>query len=96
MKPGGRLDLRDRLLRHRKDPRLIVGGLGLLLLLFTGGFYLVQRNRDLPSYLVTNRVLLFVLWYINVVLILAVLFVLLRNLFKLLIERQAPLADLAR
>jgi two-component system nitrogen regulation sensor histidine kinase NtrY len=83
-----RSDFRERLLRHRKDPRLIVGGLGLLLLLFTAGFYLVQRNRDLPSFLVTNRVLLFVLWYINVVLILAVLFVLLRNLFKLLIERR--------
>jgi len=79
---------KDRLLSRRKDPRLIVGGLGLLLLLFTAGFYLVQRNRDLPSFLVTNRVLLFVLWYINVVLILAVLFVLLRNLFKLLIERR--------
>jgi two-component system nitrogen regulation sensor histidine kinase NtrY len=83
-----RIDLRGRLLRHRKDPRLILGGLGLLLLLATGGFYLVQRDRDLPSYLVTNRVLLFVLWYINVVLILTVLFVLLRNLFKLLVERR--------
>jgi two-component system nitrogen regulation sensor histidine kinase NtrY len=80
--------LRARLLRHRKDPRLILGGLGLLLLLATAGFYLVQRERDLPSFLVTNRVLLFVLWYINVVLILTVLFVLLRNLFKLLIERR--------
>ncbi len=83
-----RSGLKDRLLQNRKDPRLIVTGLGLLLLLFTAGFYLVQRNRDLPSFLVTNRVLLFVLWYINVVLILAVLFVLLRNLFKLLIERR--------
>jgi len=33
-------------------------------------------------------VLLFVLWYANVVLILIVLFVLLRNLFKLLVERH--------
>ncbi|HTQ78757.1 MAG TPA: HAMP domain-containing protein, partial [Thermoanaerobaculia bacterium] len=83
-----RLDWGGRLRRHRKDPRLIVGGLGFLLLLFTAGFYLVQRNRDLPGFLVTNRVLLFVLWYINVVLILTVLFVLLRNLFKLLVERR--------
>jgi two-component system nitrogen regulation sensor histidine kinase NtrY len=88
MKPAQRIDLGGRLRRHRKDPRLIVGGLGLLLLLFTAGFYLAQRDRDLPSFLVTNRVLLFVLWYINVVLILSVLFVLLRNLFKLLIERR--------
>src|SRR6185436_10977352 len=34
------------------------------------------------------RVLLFVLWYVNVLLILIVLFVLLRNLIKLLVERR--------
>jgi two-component system, NtrC family, nitrogen regulation sensor histidine kinase NtrY len=88
MRRPPRIDVKGRLSRHRKDPRLIVGGLTLLLLLMTAGFYVVQRDRDLPSFLVTNRVLLFVLWYINVVLILAVLFVLLRNLFKLLIERR--------
>ncbi|HXO18882.1 MAG TPA: ATP-binding protein [Thermoanaerobaculia bacterium] len=82
------IDLRGKLRRHRKDNRVIVGGLALLLLLMTGAFYLVQRSRDLPSFLVTNRVLLFVLWYVNVVLILTVLFVLLRNLFKLLVERR--------
>jgi two-component system nitrogen regulation sensor histidine kinase NtrY len=82
------MTLRQTLHRHRKDQRLIVGGLALLLLLFTATFYLILRERDLPSFLVTNRVLLFVLWYINVVLILTVVFVLLRNLFKLLIERR--------
>src|SRR6202035_3252689 len=82
------IDLRGKLRRHRKDNRVIVGGLALLLLLMTGAFYLVQRSRDLPSFLVTNRVLLFVLWYVNVVLILTVLFVLLRNLFKMLVERR--------
>jgi two-component system nitrogen regulation sensor histidine kinase NtrY len=80
--------LRERLRRHRKDNRLIVGGLAALLAVFTGAFYLVQRSRELPAFLVTNRVLLFVLWYVNVVLILTVLFVLLRNLFKLLVERR--------
>jgi len=82
------MDFRERLRRHRKDNRLIVGGLAALLAVFTGAFYLVQRSRELPAFLVTNRVLLFVLWYVNVVLILSVLFVLLRNLFKLLIERR--------
>jgi two-component system, NtrC family, nitrogen regulation sensor histidine kinase NtrY len=82
------MSLRQLFQRHHKDPRLIVGGLGALLLLFTSSFYLFLRGSDLPSFLVTNRVLLFVLWYINVVLILIVLFVLLRNLFKLLIERR--------
>ncbi len=82
------MDLRQRLLRHRKDNRLIVAALTVLLLVFTAAFYLLQRNRDLPGFLVTNRVLLFVLWYANVVLILTVLFVLLRNVFKLVLERR--------
>jgi two-component system nitrogen regulation sensor histidine kinase NtrY len=82
------MDLVGRLFRHRKNPRLILGGLALLLFVCTSLFYLVQRSRDLPAALVTNRVLLFVLWYANVVLILVVVFVLLRNLFKLLIERR--------
>jgi two-component system nitrogen regulation sensor histidine kinase NtrY len=62
--------------------------LGLLLLLSAALFYLAERGRDLPAALVTNRVLLFVLWYANVVLILVVVFVLLRNLIKLLVERR--------
>jgi two-component system nitrogen regulation sensor histidine kinase NtrY len=82
------MSLRQTFHRHRKDLRLIVGGPVLLLLLSTAAFYVFLRERDLPAFLVTNRVLLFVLWYINVVLILIVVFVLLRNLFKLLIERR--------
>ncbi|HET9209568.1 MAG TPA: PAS domain-containing protein, partial [Thermoanaerobaculia bacterium] len=82
------MGLREKLRRNRKNHRLILGGLVALLLLFTGLFYLAQRGRDLPSALVTNRVLLFVLWYVNVLLTLIILFVLLRNLIKLLIERR--------
>src|SRR3954462_6550622 len=82
------MGLREKLRRNRKNNRLIVGGLVALLLLFTGLFYLAQRGRDLASALVTNRVLLFVLWYVNVLLTLIILFVLLRNLTKLLIERR--------
>ena len=75
----------ERLLRNH---RFLLGGLAALLLLFTLLFYLSQRGRDLPTALVTNRVLLFVLWYVNVILILVVAFVLLRNLIKLLVERR--------
>jgi two-component system nitrogen regulation sensor histidine kinase NtrY len=82
------MKLRARLRRQLKDQRLIAGVLAALLLLFTALFYVLQRERDLPSFLITNRVLLFVLWYVNVVLILIVLFVLLRNLFKLVLERR--------
>jgi two-component system nitrogen regulation sensor histidine kinase NtrY len=81
--------LLPKLQRYRKDHRLIIGALAALLLVFTSLFYFLQRGQDLPATLVTNRVLLFVLWYVNVVLILTVLFVLLRNIFKLVIERRA-------
>jgi nitrogen fixation/metabolism regulation signal transduction histidine kinase len=80
--------LREKLERLLRNHRLLFGGLAVLLLIFTSFFYLSQRGRDLPAALVTNRVLLFVLWYVNVILILVVLFVLLRNLIKLLIERR--------
>jgi len=79
---------RERFLAYRKDTRWIIGGLAILLLALSLFYYLTQRGRDLPSELVTNRVLLFVLWYINLTLILAVLFVLARNLFKLVMERH--------
>ncbi|HEX3129296.1 MAG TPA: HAMP domain-containing protein, partial [Thermoanaerobaculia bacterium] len=82
------MKLRDRIERLLKNHRVLVGGLGALLLIFTSLFYLSQRGRDLPAALVANRVLLFVLWYVNVILILVVLFVLLRNLIKLLVERR--------
>jgi nitrogen fixation/metabolism regulation signal transduction histidine kinase len=80
--------LRERIELLLKNHRVLVGGLGALLLIFTSLFYLSQRGRDLPAALVANRVLLFVLWYVNVILILVVLFVLLRNTIKLLVERR--------
>jgi two-component system nitrogen regulation sensor histidine kinase NtrY len=82
------MSFRDRIERLLRNHRLLLGGLAALLLLFTLLFYLSQRGRDLPAALVTNRVLLFVLWYVNVILILVVAFVLLRNLIKLLVERR--------
>jgi two-component system nitrogen regulation sensor histidine kinase NtrY len=82
------MSLRKQFERHRKNHRLIFAGLVTLLLVLTGLFYVLQRGRDLPAALVTNRVLLFVLWYVNIILILTILFVLLRNVFKLLIERR--------
>lgn len=60
----------------------------MLFAVLTGLYWLVQRGRDLPDTLVTNRVLLFALWYLIVVLILVIGFVLARNLFKLWIERR--------
>ena len=82
------MDLREELRRRRKDSRWIIGGLGLLLLALSAIYYFIQRSRALPTDEVTNRILLFALWYVNLVLIIAILFVLLRNLFKLVVERQ--------
>lgn len=82
------MSLRDRLYQQGKNTRTLSLGLVGLLFVFTAIFYLLQRDREMPAYLVTNRVLLFVLWYVNVVLILAILFVLLRDLFKLFLERR--------
>jgi two-component system nitrogen regulation sensor histidine kinase NtrY len=85
-KPGARL--RAQVHRYRKNNQMIVGGLAVLMIVFTAGFYLLQRSRDVDPALVTNRVLLFALWYVNVTLILTILFVLARNLFKLAVERH--------
>ncbi|MEP7009026.1 MAG: ATP-binding protein [Acidobacteriota bacterium] len=82
------MSLRDRLYEQGKNTRTLLFGLVGLLFVFTAIFYLLERDREMPAYLVTNRVLLFVLWYVNVVLILAILFVLLRDLFKLFLERR--------
>ncbi|MES1240356.1 MAG: ATP-binding protein [Acidobacteriota bacterium] len=82
------MKVRVRIERLLRNHRILFGGLAALLLIFTSFFYLSQRGRDLPAALVANRVLLFVLWYVNVILILVVVFVLLRNLIKLLVERR--------
>ncbi len=81
--------LREKFERRRKDARWVAAAYGVLLLLLTVIYYLVQRGRDLPSILVTNRVLLFVLRNVNALLILIILFVLARNLLKLWLERRS-------
>jgi two-component system nitrogen regulation sensor histidine kinase NtrY len=80
--------LSEKIIRYRKDTRWIIAGLALLLVALSAIYYLIQRSRDLPPDLATNSVLLLVLWYVNVVLILAIAFMLLRNLIKLVVERQ--------
>ena len=82
------MDLRQQLLRHRNDFRFIIGGLTLLLVVCSFVFYLLQRGKGLPAELAANKLLLFVLWYINVILILTIVLVLVRSLFRLLLERH--------
>ena len=82
------MELREQLLKHRKDDRFLAGVLLLLLLVFSLFYYLLQRGKGLPAVMATDKLLLFVLWYINIILILAIVFVLVRNLFRLLLERH--------
>ncbi len=82
------MDLRQEILRRRKDFRFIFGGLTLLLAICGFVYYALQRGKGLPTQLAANNVLLFVLWYINVILILTIIFVLVRSVFRLLLERR--------
>ncbi len=82
------MDLRELFAQHRKDGRYVAAALILVLVFLTLIYYLIQRGRDLPSVLVTNKVLLFVLVYADALLILVILFVLARNLLRLWLERR--------
>ena len=82
------MDLRELFAQHRKDGRYVAATLVLVLAVLTVIYYLIQRGRDLPSVLVTNKVLLFVLVYADALLILVILFVLARNMLRLWLERR--------
>ncbi len=74
--------------RWERDNR-ILAAIGLALgLALAGGYALVLRARALSPGAAANRVLLFVLFYIVVVLILALVFVLGRSAVKLILEAR--------
>jgi two-component system, NtrC family, nitrogen regulation sensor histidine kinase NtrY len=78
-------------LRWRRQNRFLVGlYLGLLLLVGLA-YTLFAVMRRLPPEELTNRLLTFLLWWFDLTLIAVVLFVLLRNLFKLALERHLGL-----
>lgn len=81
-------DWRRRWQRYRRQNRVLVG-LYLGLLALTGaGFALFSRLSGLPSEDLTNRLLLFLLWWFDLTLIAIVLFIILRNLLRLAMERR--------
>ncbi len=82
------MTLRALLLRYRKDPRVIVTVPLLILAATSLIYYAVQRARELSPEALSSQVLLFVLANINVLLIFGILFVLLRGVVKLVLERQ--------
>ncbi len=71
-----------------KSNRFLVWLLVLALAVPTAGYYALQRGSEIDPTLLNNSILLFALRNLNVVLILIVAFVLVRNLTKLWIERR--------
>ena len=67
------------LLQHRKDPRFVLAVSILVFLTTTFVYYLVQKASELSPEALSNRMVLFVLWNINLILILGILFVLIRK-----------------
>ena len=74
--------------RWARDNRILVAIALALGAALAGGYALVLRTRNLAPIAATNRVLLFVLFYIVVVLILALVFVLVRSTAKLVVESR--------
>jgi two-component system, NtrC family, nitrogen regulation sensor histidine kinase NtrY len=85
---GVPMKAREVVLRYRKDPRVIVTFPLLILAATSLVYYLVQRAKELSTEALQSQVLLFVLWNINVLLIVGIVFMLLRGLVKLVLERQ--------
>jgi len=80
--------LGELILRHRKDPRVIITVPLLILAATSLIYYAIQRAKELSPEALSSQVLLFVLWNINVLLIFGIMFVLLRGVVKLVLEWQ--------
>ena len=72
-----------------RENRFLVSTFGVLLVLLLGAVYLLQRTQEASPQELTNTLLLFVLWYLDVSLILVLLFILVRNVVKLILERRS-------
>jgi len=75
--------------RYRRQNRFLVLAFLFLLLLSLGAVYLLQRTQSASPEELTNRLLLFVLWYLDISLILVLSFILVRNLVRLVVERRS-------
>jgi nitrogen fixation/metabolism regulation signal transduction histidine kinase len=84
------LKIASEILRRRKDNRLIVGLVLAVLVVWAGVSALEQRAAEMDPATITRGLVLFVLSYLNVTLIAAVLFVLGRTLIKLWLDRRRP------
>jgi two-component system nitrogen regulation sensor histidine kinase NtrY len=75
--------------RYRRQNRFLIGIFLFVLILSVAGIYLAQRTQVESPQDLTNRLLLFILWYLDISLILILLFILARNLFRLAVERRS-------
>lgn len=73
--------------RYRRQSRFLVTAYLALLVLAGGAFWLFAKLKDIPPEELTNRLLVFLLWWFDLTLIAILLFMLLRNLTKLALER---------
>lgn len=79
---------RELVERYRKDPRVIITVPVLILAATSLIYYAVQKTKELSPEALSSQVLLFVLWNINLLLIVGIVFVLLRGIVKLVLEWQ--------
>ena len=75
--------------QHHRENRFLVGAFLFLMVLSVGAFYLLQRAQQTSPEELTNRLLLFILWYLDISLILILSFILLRNVVRLAVERRS-------
>jgi two-component system, NtrC family, nitrogen regulation sensor histidine kinase NtrY len=82
------MSIRELVLRYRKDPRFIISVPLVILAATSLVYYAIQQAKELTPEALSNRLLLFVLLNINLLLIIGILFVILRGIVKLVLERQ--------
>ena len=75
--------------RYRRQNRFLLVAFIVLLVLSLGAVYLLQRTQVASPRELTNRLLLFVLWYLDISLILILSFILVRNIVRLAVERKS-------
>jgi len=77
--------------RHRRENRFLLSAFVFLMTLTTGAYYLLQRAQSVSPDELTNRLLLFILWYLDISLILILSFVIVRNVLRLVVEWRSGL-----
>ena len=81
--------LGDAWRQYHRENRFLIGAFLFLMILSLGAFYLLQRAQQTSPEELTNRLLLFILWYLDISLILILSFILLRNVVRLAVERRS-------